>query len=113
MLRKAQKKLGKFEKYHNLVEPFLNRDLIKDPLYVLISIESLKQRTKDKDKVAKASKTQLKVQWSKVPTRVTRIWFDNLGNPRIVTEDFPQHAFYPHEVIVTTNFQEQKKISLS
>ena len=109
ILRRAKKKLGKFEKYHKLVEPFLNRDLAAKPLYVLISIDSLKQRTKDKDKIANASKTQLKVQWNKDPTRVTRIWTDGLGNPRIVTEAFPQHAFYPHEVIVTTNFEEQKK----
>jgi hypothetical protein len=109
MLRKAEKKLGKFEKYHKLVDPFINRDLIKDPLYVLISIDSLKQRTKDKDKISKESKTKLKIQWSKVPTRVTRIWFDQLKNPRIVTQMFPMHSFYPHEVIVTTNFEEQKQ----
>lgn len=44
-IKKAHIKVSKSEKYKSWVTPFLNRNLQTDPLFVLVSIESLHQRT--------------------------------------------------------------------
>lgn len=100
ILKKSADKMQKFEAYEKQIRPLLNRDLINEPLYVTISTQALYQRGLDPGKKFTASKSLLTENYTTEPTRVIRVWQDNQQNARIVTQAYPNRAFFVNEVTV-------------
>jgi hypothetical protein len=117
LLKKAHKRITKIKQQNSALQPFLNRDFVKNPLYVLISADALYQRNLHKQynvDSEQTAKTLLKPRFTTIPLQVSRVFQDQQGNIRIVTFEHPNKAFYIHEVHPVSsnalkNFESLKK----
>lgn len=117
LLKKAHKRISKIKQQKSALQPFLNRDFVKNPLYVLISADALYQRNLHKQYDVDSeisSKSLLKPRFTTKPVQVSRVFKDKEGNLRIVTFEHPNRAFYIHEVHPVSpnafqNFESLKK----